>query len=455
MRFGSEKKEGMLSSIDRVFELSAQKLKDINSSYDYSKGSPVYTVKGKYTTRGWTEWTEGFLYGSMILQFDASRDEYFLELAKEKVLSKMALHVSHFGVHDHGFNNVSTYGNLMRLMNEGILPENSWERNFYSMALKQSASIQASRWTQINNGGFIYSFNGPHSLFVDTIRSCRILLLGHKLGHYALGENDLKISLLKRALQHLESTARYSVYYGEGRDLYDVAGRVAHESVFNVNDGNYRCPSSQQGYSPFSTWTRGLAWAILGFSEELEFLNSELISDSSPAEDMHDIEGLIFKAARVCCDFYMEHTPRNGIPYWDTGAPGLSKMGDYLEQEADPFNDHEPVDSSAAAIAAQGFLRLSDYLLKKGKNQESDKYRLYGLGIANRLFHAPYLSEESDHQGLLLHSVYHRPNGWDYIPEGRKIPCGESCMWGDYHALELAVYLKRLLKGEEYYCYFN
>ena len=70
----------------------------------------------------------------------------------------------------------------------------------------------------------------------------------------------------------MTATARYSVYYGEGRDAYDVAGRVAHESIFNINDGSYRCPGTQQGYSPFTTWTRGLAWALLGFAEQLEFL---------------------------------------------------------------------------------------------------------------------------------------------------------------------------------------
>ena len=69
-----------------------------------------------------------------------------------------------------------------------------------------------------------------------------------------------------------ETTARYSIYYGEGRDAFDVRGRTAHESIFNLNDGSYRCPNSQQGYSPFSTWTRGLAWAMLGFAEQLEFL---------------------------------------------------------------------------------------------------------------------------------------------------------------------------------------
>ena len=72
--------------------------------------------------------------------------------------------------------------------------------------------------------------------------------------------------------QHAETTARFNVYFGRGRDAYDVRGRVAHESIFNLNDGSYRCPSTQQGYSPFTTWTRGLAWILCGYAEQLEFL---------------------------------------------------------------------------------------------------------------------------------------------------------------------------------------
>ena len=57
--------------------------------------------------------------------------------------------------------------------------------------------------------------------------------------------------------------------------------------------------------------------------------------------------------------------------------------------------------------------------------------------------------------GLLLHSVYHRPNGWDHVPPGRKVPCGESSMWGDYHAMELALYLRRLAAGGPYLTFFD
>ncbi|WP_421713296.1 FAD-linked oxidase C-terminal domain-containing protein [Alteromonas abrolhosensis] len=79
---------------------------------------------------------------------------------------------------------------------------------------------------------------------------------------------------MTRAIQHIAATAQYSIYYGEGRDAYDLRGRTAHESIFNLNDGNYRCPNSQQGFSGFTTWTRGLAWAITGYAEQLEFFDT-------------------------------------------------------------------------------------------------------------------------------------------------------------------------------------
>ncbi len=71
------------------------------------------------------------------------------------------------------------------------------------------------------------------------------------------------------------------------------------------------------------------------------------------------------------------------------------------------------------------------------------------------LLEEPYLSIESSHQGLLLHSVYHRPNGWDYIPESQRVPCGESSMWGDYHIREAALYVQRLLEEKPYLTFFG
>lgn len=435
-------------------EISGKKIINLEKQWDTSKGTPVFTVKGQYTARGWTEWTQGFQYGSSLLQFEAAAEAEFLAIGRKNTVEKMAPHLTHRGVHDHGFNNISTYGNLWRLMNEQRIPENEWERCFYELALKTSGAVQAMRWSQTSNGfGYIYSFNGPHSLFVDTLRSLRALAVAHSLGHVLMGENDRKISLLERLIFHARNTARYNVHFGTGRDSYDIRGRTVHEAIFNTNDYSFRCPSTQQGYSPFSTWTRGLAWAITGFAEELEFLDTVNQEHFEAYGGKKGILDEFLEAALATADFYIENTPLDGIPYWDTGAPNLSKLGDYLQRKADPYNSCEPVDSSAAAIAAQGMIRLGRYLQSIGK--KGSIYTQAGLTIASALFDDPYICRDEEHQGLLLHSVYHRPNGWDYVPQGKNIPCGESSMWGDYHARELAVLLWRIINDQSYPVFFR
>jgi rhamnogalacturonyl hydrolase YesR len=445
----------LVNKLENFWQLSGEKILSIDKEYDVSQGSPVYTENGQYTTRGWTEWTQGFQYGSAILQFDATRNEQFLNIGRDNTLKHMATHVSHIGVHDHGFNNISTYGNLLRLMRKGRIPFDEYEKNFYELALKISGAVQASRWTDTKDGGFIHSFNGPHSLFVDTIRSCRALVVSHLFGHVLQAENDVRINLLERAILHMKATADYSVFYGEGRDSYDVRGRTAHESIFNIKDGNFRCPNSQQGYSGFTTWTRGLSWAMLGFPEQLELFDTLEDSVLDQIGGRAEIKNFLLKAAQATCDFYIKNTPTDGIPYWDTGAPNLHKLGDYLDRPADPFNDYEPVDSSAAAIGAQGLLRLGHYFENHGDENVGKRYWQAGLTVLDRLLEPPYLSADAGHQGLILHSIYHQPNGWDYVPPGSSIANGESSMWGDYHARELALYVQRIVQSQDYYTFFG
>lgn len=160
-------------------------------------------------------------------------------------------------------------------------------------------------------------------------------------------------------------------------------------------------------------------------------------------------------AALATADFYLANSCADGVPMWDTGAPNLHRLGDYLDRAADPFNPWEPVNSSAAAIAAQGLVRLGNHLAAKGRTRLGARYRQAGLTVANTLFDDPYLSAAPRHQGLLLHSVYHRPGGWDRILPGQKVPNGESSMWGDYHARELAVLLLREARGDKYPTFFE
>jgi hypothetical protein len=462
----SIKPADLRASLGQLFDLAARKSLALDKSWDRARGTPVFTVKGKYTTRGWTEWTQGFQYGCMILSFDATDQTQLLALSRQRTIEAMAVHVSHTGVHDHGFNNLSTYGNLRRLMREGRIKHDDWENAFYELAIKVSGAVQAARWSGVPVAkpsalsanspslGYIYSFNGPHSLFVDTMRTTRILGVAWQLGHLLMHENDRRADLLKRSVLHGLATNQYILFHGDSEHTYDVRGRTCHEAIFNRSDGNFRCRSSQQGYSPFSTWTRGLAWAMLGFAEELEFFKT--ISDAkfkaSVGLPKRDAMRVYQQAAIDTCDHYIDDcAAQDGIVYWDDGAPNLHELGDWRGLPADPYNDFEPVDSSASAIAAQGLLRLGRYLgSSKGR-----RYTQAGLTIARALLDEPYLSTDKSHQGLLLHSVYHRPNNWDYIPPGRNVPCGESSMWGDYHLLELGVYLQRLIDRKPYLTFFD
>ena len=113
----------LLPATQRVFQIAAEKTATLDRTWDTKLGTPVFTVEGKYSSRGWTEWTQGFQYGCLILTGDAVGDQRLVDLGRKRTIERMLPHVTHIGVHDHGFNNLSTYGNLLRLMNEGRIED--------------------------------------------------------------------------------------------------------------------------------------------------------------------------------------------------------------------------------------------------------------------------------------------------------------------------------------------
>ena len=64
------KPSDLLPAIGRMWQASAAKIDSIEKTMDRSKGAPVHTVAGRYAPRGWTDWTQGFEFGSAVLQFD-------------------------------------------------------------------------------------------------------------------------------------------------------------------------------------------------------------------------------------------------------------------------------------------------------------------------------------------------------------------------------------------------
>ncbi len=451
----------LAGSLQNFLVLAPRKIDRLIRKWGDADSAPVHSWQGSYRDRPWTDWTRGFLYGSSLLYSEISGEKHYSDLVSALIRKHMPVHLSHAGVHDHGFNNVSTYGNALRMKKKGLYYDEDEET--LRLALRVSGAVQAMRFTQLpEHLGYIYSFHGPHSLFADTIRSLRSLALAHQLGQVLLGENEQSINLLQRLLVHAETTARFLVSYGRGRDRYDESGRVAHEGIFNTANGQFRSTATQQGYSAYSTWTRALAWIMLGYTELAEY-----IAECVGSEEIETLELPYFpnkasvlqrfvEVALICSNFYMHNSTPSGIPFWDTAAPGLYEGA--LQKDWEPCQAPEALDSSAAAIAAQALFRLGESPLfgmasrQLITKEERNNYRQAARRITLTLFSEPYLASENC-EGLILHSVYHIPKGWDYTPPGAVSPCGESTMWGDYHALELALILSETQAGRYYRFY--
>ena len=241
--------------------------------------------------------------------------------------------------------------------------------------------------------GFIYSFNGPQSLFIDIMMNVRLL--------FWAAANGADPQVGERAIEHARTSARYLVRC-DGEGLGEEDGSVAHEAIFNTEQGRgeFRCLSTQQGYSPFTCWARGLAWALYGYAYAYGATGY----------------GEFLETAHRCARYYLLNTPADRVPYWDYGAPGIPD---------------EPRDSSSAAIAGCGLMLLAEL---DPQAEGAGGYLQAAIETGSVLSSDEYLGpKRAGEEGLLLGGVYHRPRGWGV---------GGAVMWGDYFFLEL---IERLL----------
>ena len=319
--------------------------------------------------------------------------------------------------------------------------------------------MQAARWTRLSPDlGYIYSFNGPHSLFADTIRSLRALAVAHQLGHVLMGEGDRPISLLGRLLQHAEATARFNVYFGKGRDAYDVRGRVAHESIFNLNDGAYRCPSSQQGYSPFTTWTRGLAWILCGYAEELEFLATPARRRRSGDSGRQERRALarFREVAEATADFYIAEHARRRRALLGHGRARPREAG-RLPRIARPSRSTttSPWTARPPPSPRRGCCASGNCWRRAATRERGRRYRQAGLTVARTLFAEPYLSTDPAPRGPAAALGLPPPERLGpRAARAARCPAASPRMWGDYHARELALLVLREAEGIPYPRFF-
>jgi unsaturated chondroitin disaccharide hydrolase len=331
---------------------------------------PMYTQNGKWEHEGpaWTQWTDGFFPGMMwIFQRFNGPGSPEAEWWKEQALAyttPLEPRKMDRDVHDLGFIFLPTYRRWHMMMPDPAV----------NQVLVQAGQTLAQRFRE--KGQYLSSFVSEESLFIDIMMNVGIIF-------YAARETGDRM-LREIALRHCMTTRRV---------LVRGDGSTAHEGIFDPETGEFLRQSTQQGARADSCWSRGLTWALYGFSTTYEY--------SRDPRFLHTAEG--------CADYYITHAPAEGVAAWDFNAPADSR---------------KQVDTSAAAIAAAGLLRLCRLVPDpvKGHFYWNTAVRIL------RTLSESYLAENVDGwEGILRGGVYHMHKG---------LGVNESVVWGEYYFVE-------------------
>jgi unsaturated chondroitin disaccharide hydrolase len=331
---------------------------------------PMYTVNGKWKHKGqtWTHWCDGFLPGLMWI-FERRGPQpngdvkYWLEQAI-RYTQPLEPRKQDRDTHDLGFIFMSTYYRWYNLKRDAALKD----------VLIEAGRTLAMRFQE--KGQYLRSFVADNSLFIDIMMNVGIV-------YYAARETGDR-RLRDIALRHSLTTRRV---------LVRGDGSTAHEGIFDPDTGEFLRQTTQQGYRGDSCWSRGLTWALYGFSVVYEY-----------SRDPRFLE-----TAEACADYYITHASADGVPPWDFTAPKDSR---------------KLLDTSAAAIAASGLLRLCRLL------QDSVKGHVYwsaAIRILRTLCEKHVATKDRKWEGILKGGVYH---------VHKELGVDESVMWGEYFFVE-------------------
>ncbi|GIU74631.1 MAG: glucuronyl hydrolase [Bryobacteraceae bacterium] len=365
IQFGPEIDRGLFEQTLDFAEKQVARLIDRHPGF-----YPVYTKNGRWKHDGpaWTHWCDGFLPGLMWIFHrrrveSGGQDAYWMDKAIEYT---RPLEPRQFDrdVHDLGFIFFSSYYRWYQATRDTKLNE----------VLIQAGKTLAQRF--VEKGQYLRSFVSEDSLFIDIMMNVGIVF-------YAARETGDR-RLRDIAIRHALTTRRY---------LVRGDGSTAHEGIFDLETGAFLRHSTQQGYRADSCWSRGLTWALYGFGSCYEYTRDPRFLDT----------------AERCADYYLTHTGPDGVPPWDFQAPEDSRR---------------LVDTSAAAIAASGLLRLCRMLPDPVKGFYYWSSALHIL----RTLCEKYTARKDPHwEGILKGGVYHIH---------KNLGVNESVMWGEYFFCE-------------------
>jgi len=331
---------------------------------------PMYTMQGRWKHSGeaWTHWCDGFLPGMLWIVYgrepQSGADRGWWRQQAIRYSKPLEPRKHDRDVHDLGFIFMSTYYRWFRFTQEPSL----------KAAVMEAGTTLALRYQ--DKGQYLCSFIAPESLFIDIMMNVGIIF------YTAVERGDSH--LMDIAMRHTLTTRRV---------LVRGDGSTAHEGIFDRSTGEFLKQTTHQGFRGDSCWSRGLAWALYGFGSCYSYTR----------------DPRFLATAEACADFYIEHTPSDGVPPWDYDAPAESRA---------------QVDTSAAAIAAAGLFRLGGLCSDPIKGLLYDSVARHIVGSLC----TKYLGQsDPEWEGILKGGVYHIH---------KKLGVNESVMWGEYFFME-------------------
>ncbi|MEG1586601.1 MAG: glycoside hydrolase family 88 protein [Bacteroidales bacterium] len=329
------------------------------------------------------DWTSGFFPGSMWYMYELTGDKKWVTLGKKYTedLDSVQYLTWH---HDVGFMINCSYGNGLRLINE----------ESYKKVVVQTAKSLSTRFRK--NAGILQSWDADRGwqaqrgwecpVIIDNMMNLELLFNATRLS----GDSTFR----EIGLSHADVTMKN--HFRQDFSCYHV---IDYDTI----SGAVRNKHTAQGYAHESSWARGQAWAIYGYT-----VCYRETKDPKYLTQAENIYKFLFTNPNM---------PSDLVPYWDFDAPNIP---------------NEPRDASAAAVIASALYEMSMYA-------ENDAYKETADKIVTALGSPAYRAQLGTNGNfVLMHSV-------GSIPHGQEIDVPLN--YADYYFLEALIRKRDLEKN--------
>jgi len=322
----------------------------VEEQVEAQHAAPRTIEKGKLHLVPSRDWTSGFYAGTLwyLYKFTGSNE---WKSAAEKATERIEAEKFNGNTHDMGFKIYCSFGNGYAFT----------KNSMYKDVIITAANTLITRFNPTVGSLRSWDHNADKWQFpviMDNMLNLELLFAATKLTHDS--------AYYKIAVAHADKTL--ANHFREDGGSYHVVD-------YDPQTGAVKHKHTHQGYAHSSTWARGQAWALYGFT-----MCYRETGDKRYLEKALAIANWIQKHPSL---------PDDGVAYWDFDAPNIP---------------NEPRDASAAAVMSSALYELSEL---NGKDKKILKF-------ADKIFDSLakyYTNKEGANEGFLLqHSTGSKPH---------------------------------------------